>query len=84
MYFRQVIGAIMMIGGLIFAPSLSSAQKVYSVCDVDQSSHLDPVNLTIPVLVMVSSSVVVLLLFMIFFNTSYKRLEAETVNCNKN
>ncbi|XP_002160869.4 solute carrier family 49 member A3 isoform X1 [Hydra vulgaris] len=76
----QIIGVFMMIGGLAFAPPLSLRQKLNSVCDIDHSSKLDPVDLTIPVLVMVSSGTIVVSLFVILFNTTYKRLNAENEN----
>lgn len=77
--FRQIVGAVMMIGSLAAAPHLSKSQVEHSTCVSANTSTLDPIDLTLPTIVMVIISSISALAFVIFFDTPYKRLNAEKI-----
>lgn len=75
----QIVGAVMMIGSLAAAPHLSKSQVEHSTCVSANTSTLDPIDLTLPTIVMVIISSISALAFVIFFDTPYKRLNAEKI-----
>ena len=67
----------MMVGGLAAAPSLTPDQVKQSSCLVEGGAKLNPVDLSYPTIVMVLVVSVLVIVFVMFFDTPYHRLNAE-------
>ena len=67
----------MIVGGLAAAPSLTPDQVKQSSCLVEGGANLNPVDLSYPTIVMVLVVSMLGIVFVIFFDTPYHRLNAE-------
>lgn len=71
--FGQIIGAIVLAVGLVASPKLSK----YEIAHSCKKSDLDPINFSMYAVVVTLLSVVSGIFFILFFDTDYKRLNAE-------